>query len=181
MGRWIEVIADAQTEIATLTARCELAESQLSAMNLAPTAAAILKENARLTARVAELETMVSAIKVAAATHYDGDYLVLYIRQMRSRLNLTQVHAGGTTAGNVMNDYVHICYVANCANPAKVRGAGGVYCDTHWQQKSDRASVEKDAARWRKLVADTDAVPCKYPCLRDDLGDWLSHADGAQL
>ena len=27
-------------------------------------------------------------------------------------------------------------------------------------------------AMWDRLEADTDATPCKYPCLRDDLADW---------
>ena len=40
-------------------------------------------------------------------------------------------------------------------------------------------TLRADAERWPKLVADTNAVPCKYPCLRDDLADWMrsSHAD----
>lgn len=30
----------------------------------------------------------------------------------------------------------------------------------------------RDAARWRKLVADTNGYGIKHPCLRDDLSDW---------
>lgn len=33
--------------------------------------------------------------------------------------------------------------------------------------------LETDAGLWRALKADCDADPCRYPCLRDDLHDWL--------
>jgi len=31
----------------------------------------------------------------------------------------------------------------------------------------------RDAGRWQRLKADCDASPCAYPCLRDDLADWI--------
>lgn len=31
----------------------------------------------------------------------------------------------------------------------------------------------EDAQLWRALKADCDAEPCLYPCLRDDLHDWI--------
>ena len=49
-------------KIAALQARCELAESQLAAMNLAPTAAAILKENARLQSQIEAHQQLVEAV-----------------------------------------------------------------------------------------------------------------------
>lgn len=33
------------------------------------------------------------------------------------------------------------------------------------------------AALFRRLIDDVNAVPCKYPCLRDDLHDWLRAHD----
>jgi hypothetical protein len=34
--------------------------------------------------------------------------------------------------------------------------------------------LEANAAHWNQLLKDCMETPCKYPCLRDDLGDWMS-------
>lgn len=36
-------------------------------------------------------------------------------------------------------------------------------------------AVEKEAELWRALSRDTSTIPCEYPCLRDDLADWLAN------
>lgn len=55
---------------------------------------------------------------------------------------------------------VEMCACATLATPAA--------------QRPGAVDVE---ARWASLLADCDAVPCKYPCLRDDLHDWLRDYD----
>ena len=39
-------------------------------------------------------------------------------------------------------------------------------------ERADVAALRQDATAWQNLLANCDAVPCKYPCLRDDLHDW---------
>jgi len=36
-----------------------------------------------------------------------------------------------------------------------------------------RRSASEPSSPWSKLLGDCIAQPCKYPCLRDDLGDWM--------
>lgn len=51
-----------------------------------------------------------------------------------------------------------------CAHPGCPAIIGkAVYCSDH----------EPTAHPWDKLLADCMAQPCEYPCLRDDLGDWM--------
>lgn len=44
-----------------------------------------------LAAKCADLQTLLAAIKVAAATQVDGDDLVLHVRQLRMRASLAEV------------------------------------------------------------------------------------------
>jgi len=48
---------------------------------------------------------------------------------------------------------------------------------------TERAAAPADPGGelWRALIRDTGSVPCEYPCLRDDLADWLAtHQPSAQ-
>lgn len=50
----------------------------------------------------------------------------------------------------------------------------GIYCSQCGPKSAEpEPRAETDAELWRALKADCEAVPCKYPCLRDDLHDWL--------
>lgn len=42
-------------------------------------------------------------------------------------------------------------------------------------------TVGRAADLWFALVKDVTANPCKYPCLRDDLVDWLSDHIGVRV
>jgi hypothetical protein len=37
------------------------------------------------------------------------------------------------------------------------------------------AQQAEDVGLWRALIADIEESPCEYPCLRDDLADWLHY------
>lgn len=37
----------------------------------------------------------------------------------------------------------------------------------------DEFSQEEAAQLWRALIDDVTETPCRFPCLRDDLADWL--------